>query len=498
MAGMLAIATSQERKGRFELDNSAKDSAKVIADRIVNRGISRRGLVKGAAVAGAVAAIGVPSATFFAPTVLGQSKAKVTFWTTHSDIGLTALKQIGTDFNAQSKTSEVEVVQRPPADVTDSSSLITAVRGGQGPDVYLLDRFIVAERAAQGLLQDLTQLMTDDGQNPDLTEKWVPFSAAEATYDSKPYALPFDTDVRALFYNKKMFTDAGVDLAPFDNTKGPMTFDAFAELAAKLDVDGGDNYSSLGFVPYFSQGMHYTWGFAFGGSFFDYEKCEVTPDNEGVIAGGQWVYDYSKKYNADKLYAFIQNAMRTGAAPTDSPFIQKRLGAYISGNWEFQNFKKYIPDVDVGYTYIPVPKEGDTSATWAGGWSGVIPQGAKNVAGGYEFLKYLAGPDGSKTYVKLNNNLPVLKELLADASLFDENLKWFVDNLFPTTHNRPPLPVGAKYWDELTTAWEAIYLNQSTPQDALGQTKQNVQADLDAGGFCPIAAPATGDATPKA
>jgi len=454
---------------------------------LLGRTINRRRLIQTAAVAGAGAAA---SSVFTAPAVLGQAKGKVTFWTTHSDIGLKALQQIGKDFNAKSTTSEVEVVQRPPASVSDSSSLITAVRGGEGPDVYLLDRFIVAERAANGLLQDLSDLMKSANLNTDLTEKWVGFSAAEATYDGKPYAFPFDTDVRALFYNKKMLQDAKIDMEAWDPKNGPMVWDDVKERLNKLNKDDGTNFSQVGIVPYVFQGMHYTWGFDFGGDFFDYDKCQVTPDNPKVLEGSQYVYDWAKELGAEKLYAFIQNAIRNGAAPTDSPFMQNRMGAMINGNWMFQQFKTYIPDVEVGYTYIPVPTKGMDSTTWAGGWSGVIPQGAKNVEGGFEFVQYLCGPEGSRTYVKLNNNLPVLKELLADASLFDENLKWFVDNLFPTTRNRPPLPVGAKYWDELESAWQKIYLNQADPKSAMETAKKNTQADLDAGGFCPVAKPA--------
>jgi len=456
--------------------------------------VSRRSLVKGAAGVGAAAAA---SAVFAVPMVNAQEKGKVTFWTTHSDIGFDALTKIGEEFNAQSTTSEVEVIQRPPADVSDSASLITAVRGGEGPDVYLLDRFIVAERAAQGLLQDLGPMMEAAGDNTDLTEAYVAFSAAEATYNGTPYALPFDTDVRGLFFNRGMLTEAGVDLEPFNYENGPLTFDALAELVKPVDVDGGDNYEQLGFVPYFGQGFHYTYGFAFGGEFFDYENCQVTPDDPQVIAGAQWVYDYAAAYNPDKLFAFVQNAIRTGAAPTDSPFVQGRLATMINGNWMFANFKTYQPDDDIGYTFMPVQNEGDTSACMAGGWSGVVPQGAKNPEGGYEFVKYLCGPAGSRTYVQMNNNLPVLKELLADASLFDEGNKWFVDNMFPGTKFRPPLPVGAKYWDELEAGWDAIRLNVATPEEAMATVKSNTQAELDSGGYCPIAPPpAAPEATP--
>lgn len=449
--------------------------------------VNRRSLVKGAAGAGMLAAAG--SAVFAVPMVNAQEKSPVVFWTTHSDIGLEALQKIGENYNAQSDTYTVEVVQRPPAEVTDSSSLVTAVRGGEGPDCYLLDRFIVAERGAQGLLQDLTQLMEDSGDDPDLTVAYVDFAAAEATYNDTPYALPFDTDVRALFYNKGLLSAAGVDLEPFDSANGPMTFDYMTEAVSAMDVDGGDNYESLGFVPYFGQGSAYTYGFSFLGTFMDWEACQVSPDEANIVAGLQWGQDYVNKYGANKMYQFVQNAIKPGAVPTDSPFVQGRLGAMINGNWMFQSFAKYQPDDDIGYTWNPVPAEGDPSTTWAGGWSGVVPQGAKNTEGGYDFARYLCGPDGSRTYVEMNKNLPVLRELLADPSLFDEDLLWFVENLFPTTKNRPPLPVGAKYWDELQAGWEAVYLDTMSAADAMAQAKANTQADIDANGYCPIAEP---------
>jgi len=333
-------------------------------------------------------------------------------------------------------------------------------------------------------------MMEAAGDNTDLSEAYVDFSAAEATYDGKAFAYPFDTDVRALFYNIDLLTEKGVDLAAYDKANGPMTFEAFAASIAAVDADAGDNYETLGFVPYVGQGWHYTYGFSFFGEFFDYEACQVSPDHENVQQGWQWVYDYCGSYGADKMYQFVQNEMRTGAAPTDGAFIQGRLGSWINGNWMFAQFTEYMPDANIGYTFIPVPAEGDASTTWAGGWSGVIPQGAQNPEGGYEFVKYLCGADGSRTYVEMNNNLPVLRELLADPALFTEDLQWFVDELFPTTRNRPPLPVGARYWSEMTDAWQGIYLNSTDPASAAEQVKQAVQGDLDAGGFCPIAAPA--------
>jgi len=48
----------------------------------------------------------------------------------------------------------VEVV---PGSETDVAKLMTAVRSGAGPDLAVIDRFTIAQRAAAGLLTDLTR-----------------------------------------------------------------------------------------------------------------------------------------------------------------------------------------------------------------------------------------------------------------------------------------------------------------------------------------------------
>ena len=58
------------------------------------------------------------------------------------------------------------------------------------------------------------------------------------------------------------------------------------------------------------------------------------------------------------------------------------------------------------------------------------------------------------------------------------------DQLLPTAKSRPPLPVGARYWDELTSAWQKNYLNQEEPAAALKEVKDRVQPDLQQ--YCPI------------
>jgi multiple sugar transport system substrate-binding protein len=447
---------------------------------MISRKLNRRRLAKGTV---GLAAAGAMSTRFAVPMINAQEKAPVLVWTTHSSEDFDAIQKIVDEFNAQSENSEVTLEQVPGTE-TDATKLITAVRGGTGPDVYMLDRFTVAERAANGMLQDLTELLTNLDVDPDLTQTYIEFAAQEAMFQGNPYALPFDADARALYVNLDMMEEAGADTSIFDAANGPTTWDALKEAAAMVNMESGsgDIFEQVGFVPWFNQGWHYTYGFSWGADFFDEENCEVTPNSEEMIAASQWVADYAAEFGPSRLAAFVQ--MNPGAPPTESPWIQRRLAALVTGDWQIAQNANYIPDTNYAITYIPVPEEGMESATWAGGWSWVIPQGAKEPEAAAEFMIYAAGEPGQRVYTVDTTHLPTYSALMDQDDLYTEEHRFFAQELLPVAHSRPPLPVGAKYWDELTAAWEKIYLGEQDPESALQEAKDNTMTLLSP--LCPI------------
>jgi multiple sugar transport system substrate-binding protein len=181
--------------------------------------------------------------------------------------------------------------------------------------------------------------------------------------------------------------------------------------------------------------------------------------------------------------------MQTGFDPAQHPFHVGTLGMQITGDWEIGQMEQYASSIDYGITFMPVPKTGDQSATWAGGWSVVIPQGAKNVDDAWTAMQWICGPDGGRIYTKQSHHVPVYAALYEEKDLFSERHQFFLQ-MIPTAHNRPPLPVGLKYWDELTAAWQKDYLNQGAPADLLKDVKDRVNSDLQQ--FCPLTAPASG------
>jgi ABC-type glycerol-3-phosphate transport system substrate-binding protein len=440
--------------------------------------LSRRQFMTRAAAMG-LSATAISGALRQVPT-RAQETTTVTFWSKFTPPAIDWVKQQVDAYNAQATGHQVELTQIPPSEVDDDAKLMAAVRGGSGPDVYLLDRFIVAQRAGDGLLQDLSAMGADE-----VITQHIAFARAEASFDGKVYALPFDTDVRALYYNKAMIQAAGTDPAEFDAANGPLTWDRVKEVANTLNVqDSNGNYTQMGFVPWVSQGWHYTYGFSWGATFFDSASCQVTPDEPAVVAASTWVQNYCKELGADKVNAFGNPSMQPAFDQTQHPFLIGTVAMHITGDWEIARLEQLAPTIDYGITWMPVPKTGDQSATWAGGWSVVIPQGAKNVEEAWTFMQWIAGEPGQRMYTEVSSHMPTIEALQTDAELFDERHRFFAEQLMPTAHNRPPLPVGAKYWNELTVAWQKIYLDQATPEQALKDAKDHVQPDLQR--FCPI------------
>src|SRR5829696_9698726 len=168
--------------------------------------ITRRHFIESATALG-LSATSISSALRANPAY-AQDASKVTFWTTHNEPDLSGLQKIVDNFNSENSDVQAELVQVVGGE-TDTTKLMTAVRGGVGPDVYMLDRFIVAQRASEGVLQDLSEFGAD-------LSGYIPFAQAEATFQGAPFALPFDTDARALFYNIGMLQEAGIDPAELD------------------------------------------------------------------------------------------------------------------------------------------------------------------------------------------------------------------------------------------------------------------------------------------
>ena len=206
----------------------------------------------------------------------------VKFWTSHTPPDSDVLAKIVEAFNAANPDICVKMTIVPGTE-TDVAKLLTAIRGGVAPDVYMADRFTVPQRAAEGVLAALPDAVAG------MASQYLPFAWAETQFQGKTYALPFDTDARALWYNIDLIKAAGQDPAQLDITKGAPTIDTVIKIADAINKkDASGNYTIMGWMPggpgaggnpgAFDQGWHYTWGFDYGGKFADLDRLQGHPD----------------------------------------------------------------------------------------------------------------------------------------------------------------------------------------------------------------------------
>lgn len=439
------------------------------------------GALAASAIAPLLAACGSASSSGTASVGSNSATGQVTFWTTLTGIYLKAHQHIAAEFNKTHK-AQVKVVPVPTTSTTDVSKLLTAVRGGTGPDVYFLDRFTVAQQAATGVLQPLQKYVS---KYSGLAGSYLDYAWKEVEFKGQPYGLPFDTDVRGLYYNKTLLQQAGFNLNEMDIKNGPITIDRMRQINQKLNVVASNgNYTRVGVVPWFDQGEGYTWGFDYGGTFANFKQCKLTPTNHGVVEGYSFIYDWAKEFNPGKLASFISAYAPKNAPPSTYPFFKGQMAMAVTGDWQIAAIKEYVPSLDYGITYIPVPKAGDKPTTWSGGFSMVMPQGAKNAAGAWEFMHYACGQAGQRYYTANTSHMPTWKSLLQNKSLFNAEHELMVKHLLPITRSRPPLPVGAKYWDELQTAEQEMELGTKQPTPALQAVGAAVNPQMQR--YCPL------------
>jgi multiple sugar transport system substrate-binding protein len=399
---------------------------------------------------------------------------QVLFWTSFTPPFSDYLQKMVDSYNQGQTAVQVKMVQ-VPGDMTDVSKLMTAVRGGTGPDVYMLDRFTTAERAAAGVLTDLTPFIKKT--DPNMASKYLPFAWAESSFRGKTWSLPFDTDTRGLYYRSDLLREAGIDISALDAKNGPITVDKLKEIAFKYNkTDASGAYTQVGFIPQFNQGW-YTWGFAYGGKFADLKAGKVTPTDPGVVAGYQFLYDWSKAMGPQKVTAFLATYNPPNNPPQQDPFITGKVAMEITGDWNIASMAQYAPDAKYGITYIPVQKAEDKPFTWAGGWSWAIPKGAKQPAAAFDFIKWIAGPDGQKMYTQLSSRLPTIRTVAENAALFPGRRAFFQQTLFFAS-SRPALPVAGLYGDALSSAQNDVVDNLALPADALAKVIDKVQPQL--------------------
>ncbi len=152
------------------------------------------------------------------------------FWDNQqTESGLSQFQQKAVDrFMAENPDIAVEVTTIPYPEY--QQRLLTAVQGGNAPDIATLDQIWVAAFAQAGAVADLTDIAAGSGLS---REQFFGGAWDSAVVDGALYGVPFNVDVwQFSFYNADLFEAAGIDPASI------ASFDGLRAAAEALTGDG--------------------------------------------------------------------------------------------------------------------------------------------------------------------------------------------------------------------------------------------------------------------
>jgi multiple sugar transport system substrate-binding protein len=386
-----------------------------------------------------------------------------TFW--GSETRRPIIEKIIEDFNNSQDEIRVKHTFLPWGDIWTKS--LASVAAGNPPDVLINDINAVRQRAVKNQVENLSEFV-----EPGFGEEYFPELWDAVVHEDEPYAVPFNTDTRVLFYNKDMFEEVGLD-----PEQPPTTWDELKEFALKMDIQNGKNYERIGFLPRYGPGADVWMLNATGHGMWDFEAGEPVVNVPKAVEALEWVKEYEDIYGLDTINAFQAEF----GNQQSNPFLNKKVGMVINNATHYAEIEAYAEDLNFGVAPLPEFESGNGHASWGGGFVAEIPYGAKNPEASFEFIKYLTGPKAQEYWAVENfdnvaniegaNNASVSQELSEDGKIVYGAAVENMDHTLLT-----PMPLEAPdMMSVINPELDRIFLGEKTPQEALDDAQAAVE-----------------------
>lgn len=405
---------------------------------MLDKPFARRGLLRGA---------GALTAASMAPWAAGCAPEEdaLTFFFAANPDERDARIRIVDEFTRRHPDIKVRPVLSAPGVM---QQLSTFCAGGKCPDVLMAWDLSYAELAARGVLLDLnTMLSRDQAFAAELKSDGIRPLYDTFTYNGGQYALPEQWSGNYLFYNKRLFAEAGVPPPP-SSWQRPWSFAEFLNTATALTKRNGTGRATQWgfvnmFVSYYSAGL-----FAMNnGVPWSTPLKNPTHFNFGDDAFTEAVQFYADLANKHKV---APNASEVQSMSTPDLFATNKAALAMGGHWRYQTFIR-AEGLDFDVTALPVGprRQGQAAHSNIGSTGLAISATSQRKEQAWEFVKFAAGPVG--------------QALIGESSLFVPVLRSALDSRgFAAAHrnvaNLTVLTQGPAYSEGLpvTPAWEKI------------------------------------------
>jgi multiple sugar transport system substrate-binding protein len=407
-----------------------------------------------------------------------DGKIHLSYWEKWSGSEEAAIEQTIEQFNRSQDRIVVDYLS--VGDTTQKTLLATA--GGDPPDIaglYLADVCSFADRNA---LMPLDGFMRADGAAPgQFLTRYARAYAGLGSYKGTVWALPSTSTTCALYWNKELFRQAGLD-----PEHPPRTLAEMNAMSAKLTVrDSVGNLKRIGYLP--QQPVGFIWAFPdwFGGQIFDGTNVTIGT-NPANLRAFHWMTSFSQYYGIDNI-----NRLASSFGPlssTDDPFNSGRVAMVFDGAWRDHFIRKFAPGLNYGVGGWPAAQPGVNDFTVADADMLVIPRGCKHPREAWAFLRFLSTPNPSaESFAELRGD-ELLCFLQEKPSPFAQWSPYFTAHnpnpnvaIFgrlaesPHAISLPKMGLFEEYDAEINAELDKMRLGLETPEQALRDCQVRMQ-----------------------
>jgi multiple sugar transport system substrate-binding protein len=284
--------------------------------------------------------------------------------------------------------------------------------GGKCPDVLMAWDLTYAGLAARGVLLDLnTMLAQDKVFTADVKADGIRSLYDTFTFDGGQYALPEQWSGNFLYYNKKLFAEAGVRSPP-GRWDQPWSFGEFLDAAKALTKrDRSGRVSQWGYVD--SWVAFYAAGLFGMNNGVPWSTPRMNPthlnfDNEAFLEGIQFYADLAHKHRV------APTSSDTQSMSTMDLFTSGRAAMALGGHWRYQTVD-LAKDLDFDVTVLPTGPKGRAARSNIGTTGLAIAASSPRKQQAWEFVKFATGPVGQAVTAESGLFVPVLRSAITSA-----------------------------------------------------------------------------------
>ena len=401
------------------------------------------------------------------------SKDDVKVWVQFSDETAEgkAWEQVVQNFNKKYKGKYKVVTEYIPRSGSGGGyedKVNAAITTNSLPDVITLDGPNTAAYAKSKVITPLDDYLKDNNMGDVLDS-----IKQQGTYDGKFYAFGYSESNVGIYYNKKMFKEAGIDESSLPTLKKPSTWDEFKAVSKKLKdhfkeaaidfrLNSNDEMLPYAYMPLI------------------WSNAGSVVNEDGTKAEG-----YFNSKESTQAVQFIQDLVKEGyttVSPVEKGFETGQYPMVLSGSWTIADLQTNYKDIDFGILPYPVSNKTKKLVSPSGSWQLAVTTKSNKKDAAAEFVKFATNTESSEILSLGNSVLPIRKSTIKNIKdKVSEPMRFLMEQNAATAHARPVVVAYPQVSRSFQQAMQDISYYEENPdvQKVLDSRAKEMQTAID-------------------